>query len=81
MSVRIPHEEKQKLVLNLQDYFKEQGWEEIGNLEAAALFDYIVQAVAPYIYNQALYDARLLVTERLQAVEEDLYTLEKSIRK
>jgi uncharacterized protein (DUF2164 family) len=79
--IKLPREDKQRIAENLQDYFQEQGWEEIGNLQAEALLDYIMTEVKSYIYNQAVRDARQLVTERLQSVEEDLYTLEKPIRK
>ncbi|WP_028403193.1 DUF2164 domain-containing protein [Ectobacillus panaciterrae] len=79
--MKLPREDKLQLAAKLQEYFREQDWEEIGNLEAEAFLDYMIKEVTPYIYNMGIKDARQLVLERMQGVEEDLYTLEKPIRR
>lgn len=74
-------DERQQMVTNLQNYFQEKQWSEIGNLEAEQLLSFIMEDVSPYIYNAALQDARKLIIERMENVEEDLYTLEKPTSK
>ena len=37
----------------------------------------MVKLVGPFAYNQAIGDARKLVSEKLTNIEEDLYVLEK----
>ena len=37
----------------------------------------MIKLVGPFAYNQAIGDARKLVTEKLSNIEEDLYVLEK----
>ncbi|WP_379968061.1 DUF2164 domain-containing protein [Ectobacillus sp. sgz5001026] len=81
MIEKMPKEERQQMVTNLQNYFQEKQWSEIGNLEAEQLLSFIMDDVSPYIYNAALQDARKLIIERMENVEEDLYTLEKPTSK
>lgn len=81
MIEKMPKDERQQMVRNLQNYFQEKNWSEIGNLEAEQLLSFIMDGVSPYIYNAALQDARKLIIERIENVEEDLYTLEKSTSK
>ena len=38
----------------------------------------MVKLVGPFAYNQAIGDARKLVSEKLTNIEEDLYVLEKN---
>ncbi|ETT41203.1 hypothetical protein C161_01060 [Paenibacillus sp. FSL R5-192] len=37
--------------------------------------------LAPYIYNQALRDARTTVNQRMASMEEDLFALEQKLPK
>jgi uncharacterized protein (DUF2164 family) len=78
---KLPRDEKLQLAGRLQEYFKGQDWEEIGNLEAESLLDHMLKEIFPYIYNKAVQDARQLVTERMQGIEEEFYTLEKPIQR
>lgn len=37
----------------------------------------MIKLLGPYAYNQAIGDARKLITDKLSNIEEDLYVLEK----
>ncbi|MDG4656991.1 DUF2164 domain-containing protein [Ectobacillus antri] len=74
-------EEKMNIATKIQEYFSEQGWERIGNLEAEAFLDYMMKETGPYMYNEAVQDAQKLISERIQNIEEELYGLEKPIKK
>ncbi len=77
--LKIPKEDKDKLTKRVQEYFHEERSEEIGNLAAESILDYMFKLVGPVIYNQAIFDARNLVKEKMLSLEEDLYAIEQPI--
>ncbi|MNL81324.1 hypothetical protein D3C87_2084050 [compost metagenome] len=53
----------------------------MGRMAAEQVLDFMIGLVGPAVYNQALTDARNLLNERMQSLDDDLYSLEKrSIR-
>ncbi|MED2150146.1 DUF2164 family protein, partial [Bacillus thuringiensis] len=46
--------------------------------QAERLIEEMIKLVGPFAYNQAIGDARKLVSEKLTNIEEDLYVLEKN---
>ncbi|UQZ87266.1 hypothetical protein SK3146_06563 [Paenibacillus konkukensis] len=78
MSVRLPKEQKDRLVTELQQYFDEEFSEPIGNLAAEQLLDFFIRQAGPHIYNQAVHDCRQFAMERFAAMEEEMCALEKT---
>jgi uncharacterized protein (DUF2164 family) len=79
LQFKFPREQKEQLIENIKAYFLEERSEEIGNIAAEALLDYMITEIGPLIYNQAIGDSRKLINEKMQAVEDDLYALEKPV--
>jgi uncharacterized protein (DUF2164 family) len=74
--IRIPKEQKERIVEELQ-YFVEAEWSHpVGQLAAEQLLDVMIKELAPILYNQAVNDARQLLMERMAGLEDDLYSLE-----
>lgn len=63
---------KEQIIYDLQDFFTNEREEELTNLGAELLLDFILDTVGPMIYNQALIDAHRLMTEKI----DDLYLLD-----
>lgn len=80
ISIKIPKEEKKQLIQNVQAYFEEERSETIGDLAAEQYIDFMIRELGPYIYNKAITDARTLVNEKFNQLEDELYTLEKPIQ-
>ncbi|MFD2613252.1 DUF2164 domain-containing protein [Paenibacillus gansuensis] len=78
--LKLPKEQKLQLVMKLQIYMQEQLDQEIGALPAELLLDFVLQECAPHAYNQAIEDAASLVTDRMSAMEEDLFALKQQIK-
>ncbi|MED1115813.1 DUF2164 domain-containing protein [Bacillus paramycoides] len=78
MNIKIPTDKKEELVAQIQQFFVEEDLDEIGRFQAERLIEEMIKLVGPIAYNQAIGDARKLVTEKLSNIEEDLYVLEKS---
>lgn len=76
---KLTREEKNLLVANVQAYFLDERDEEIGNLAAEQLLDFMLQELYPYIYNQAISDARVMINKKFAQIEDELYTLERPL--
>ena len=70
---KLEKEVKVEIISAIQEYFINERDEEIGNLSADLLLQFMIKQVGPAIYNQAIRDAHALVSKKI----EDLYALEK----
>lgn len=70
---KLTKETKQQIIFDIQKYFSDERDEEIGNLSAELLLQFIIEKVGPAIYNQGIHDAHSFVSEKI----EELYGLEK----
>ncbi|MDF2925532.1 MAG: hypothetical protein K0R57_4446 [Paenibacillaceae bacterium] len=77
IKIKFPKEQKQQAVEDCIRYFAEERGEALGHLAAEQLIDYMLGLIGPVAYNQALADARSMMNERLQSLDDDLYSLEK----
>lgn len=60
------------LVKQLQAYFLQERDEELGDLAASLLLDFVLKQVGPHLYNKGVRDAAVVLQDKL----DDLYSLE-----
>ena len=60
----LPDAARKQAIAALQQYFAANLDEEIGDLKAGLLLDFILSELGPSVYNQALADARAFFEER-----------------
>jgi uncharacterized protein (DUF2164 family) len=77
--LKLPREEKDVIVRNVQAYFEEERSETIGALGAEQFIDFMIKELGPHIYNKAIADVRAVIQERNNQMDDELYTLEKPI--
>jgi uncharacterized protein (DUF2164 family) len=75
-SITVPDEARARAVATLRQYFAANMDEEIGDLKAALLFDFMLTELGPTIYNQAIADARAFFEERAADLEALCYRKE-----
>jgi len=63
-TITIPDDARRHAVAALREYVRDNMDEEIGDLKATLLLDYIVSEIGPSIYNQAIADAQQYFEER-----------------
>ena len=68
MALTLPDETRAALVASFKAYFRDEREEEIGDLQAGLLLDFVVAEVGPSLYNQGVRDARA----RVEALAADL---------
>ena len=70
----LSEESKKQAVDDIIKFFIERRDEEIGQLAAELLLDFMIEKVGAAVYNQAIRDAQAFMSEKV----EDLYGLEKT---
>lgn len=79
--IKLPREDKLQLVHRVQYYFETERGESIGELAAEQLVDFLLGEAGPYLYNAALADARNVFQEKMNQLDDELYTLEKPLKR
>ena len=75
--IEFTQEEKQILAGKIQSYFHAELSEEIGQFDAEFLLDFFNKEIGAYHYNRGLQDARTLLEENTQNVQQAFYEMEK----
>lgn len=70
-------EEKQAVIENIKSYYLTEKDEEITDLSATLLLDFILRDIGPLIYNHAIKDAHHFMNEKL----DDIFALEKPMQR
>ena len=56
MKIQLNKEEMGQLIASIQKYFKEEQEQEISELQARLLLNYVLKEIAPFAYNQGVRD-------------------------
>ena len=63
-AIAIPDDARKHAIAALRAYFTDNMDEQIGDLKATLLLDYVVSEIGPSIYNRAIADAQQYFEER-----------------
>jgi len=77
MAIEISRERRAELVASIQRYYAEKMDEEIGNLDAEFLLEFLVKEIGPSIYNQAIRDAQAVLQDRVGEMDAILFETEE----
>lgn len=73
MAIELSEARRNELVLRLQGFFREEFDEELSVFRAEQILDFLLDAVGPPIYNQAVQDARRFIQERLDDLDGEVF--------
>ncbi len=73
MAIELSKDARQRLVRALQNYFAEKLDQEIGDLAAGLLLDFLLEELGPPVYNQAIRDAQAWLQDKLVDLDGQLY--------
>jgi uncharacterized protein (DUF2164 family) len=76
MEIELNKEIREIFIENLKRYYWKERDEELSDLSAELLIDFITNDLGPYIYNKAVEDSYVYMNERI----EDLLGLQKLLR-
>lgn len=76
MSIKITKEDEKVLIASIQRYFTQNMENDIGNLQATLLLDFILKEIGPSIYNQAVSDAQRYMQDKVSDLDANCYEIE-----
>ena len=76
MRIVLPEETARELVASLQRYFDDERGEEIGELQATLLLEFVLAEIGPSVYNQALRDAQAHLRRHVDDLDVALHQTE-----
>ena len=71
--IKLTKERRDELIAEIKNYFSEERDEEIGDLAAGLILDFILETIAPEFYNQGVFDSHRFMKDSA----EDLLALRK----
>jgi uncharacterized protein (DUF2164 family) len=72
-TITLTKEKRDDMVLAIKNYFLKEREEEIGNLAAGLILEFITEELAPEFYNQGIYDSYKYMEDMI----EDLLAIQK----
>jgi len=78
MAISLPDETKRDILSAIKQYFLEERDEEVGDLQASFLLDFVLKEIGPSIYNQAIKDAQARLSEAVSELDVSLHEPETS---
>ncbi|HOB59897.1 MAG TPA: DUF2164 domain-containing protein [Methanoregulaceae archaeon] len=72
-AIIVPKEKREEMLAAIKQYYSEEQGEEIGDLKATLLLDFVTEHLAPGFYNQGVSDACQFMNEMV----EDVLSLQK----
>lgn len=71
--ITLTNERKDEMVSEIKNYFLKERDEEIGDLAASLVLDFILEKIAPEFYNQGVFDSH----QYMKDSAEDLLSIQK----
>ena len=68
----LEREQRAEAVRRIRAYFERERDEELGELAAGFILDFVVEELAPLFYNAALADAQALLARHVDSLDADL---------
>jgi len=73
VTIELSERARKDAIASLQQYFRENMPEELGNLPAVNLLNFILEEIGPAIYNKAVTDAQQRLQARVMELDSELY--------
>jgi uncharacterized protein (DUF2164 family) len=77
--IEFDKETRDQLSRGLRRRLKDTLAVEIDPFDALDLLDFLSETLGPHYYNQGLHDAQAIVKDRVDAILEDIYVIEKPV--
>tara|TARA_R110000868_G_scaffold228092_1_gene481042 strand:+ start:570 stop:806 length:237 start_codon:yes stop_codon:yes gene_type:complete len=77
LQIEFPPQQKEQLIQKLQKYMSKELEIELGQFDADFLLDFISKEMGSLYYNQGLYDAQIVLTDKMESLTDAIYQLEQ----
>ena len=69
MTISLPDHARKQSIASIKRYFAEELDQDIGDLKAGLLLEFLLKEIAPTVYNGAINDAQTFLRDRLADLE------------
>ena len=76
MAITLAPDARQQALASIQRYFAEQWDQDVGDLKAGLLLDFVLAEIGPSVYNKAVGDAQVFLRDRVADLEGACYEKE-----
>jgi len=76
MAIELSDEFRERLINSIRAFFEDELDQEIGELKAQLVLDFMSREIGPTLYNRAIADAQTFLQEKLLDMEGQLFELE-----
>ena len=66
MAIELTKQETEEIIPSLQKYFREELEQDLSEMRAKFLLDYIVKEIAPYAYNKGVKDSEAYFRSKVE---------------
>jgi uncharacterized protein (DUF2164 family) len=73
MTIEISKEARAEAVASIEQYFRENMEEKIGNVSAGALLGFFLEELGPIVYNKAVADVQERLQSRISEVDIEVH--------
>jgi uncharacterized protein (DUF2164 family) len=73
VAVELPKEARQRAIASIERWFRDERDERVGNIAAGALLNFVLEEIAPSIYNRAVADALERMQMRVGELDIELH--------
>ena len=81
MFYKFSKEQQTEMLTKIQQYYELELGEEISSFAAERLLEFFKESLGPHFYNAGIRDAQTVVQSLYSSIDDELLSLEKSIRK
>jgi len=76
MTIKLKPETHTRFIASIKRYFAEQLDDDIGDLKASLLLDFVLREIGPSIYNQAVGDAQTRIQDAVVELDSACYEVD-----
>lgn len=73
MTIKLKAEAQARFIASIKRFFTENLDDDIGDLKASLLLDFVMQEMGPTLYNQAVADAQTRVQDMVSELDSSCY--------
>ena len=72
-NIKVTKEKRDEMVSSIKNYFSKEREEELGDLGAGLILEFIIEELAPEFYNQGVHDSYIYMKDTI----EDVLSIQK----
>lgn len=77
MKIKYDIDKKRQMITHIQMYIEKEFDLKLGELGSENLLYFVTELIGPTLYNKGIFDARVLISENMLSIEDNLFALEK----